>query len=114
MDEVEEYIYTPQSPKVGNRFTLKTGSPDAGYVAPDALHRAFGDLIMANCTCLTQHRTLLPSVRCSEELYTLPEFRTGHYPVSPVLASGDLGHVVDLLGFRTGRYLVRLVLASDA
>jgi len=33
-----------------NRFTLKTGSPDARYVAPDALHRVSGDLITANYT----------------------------------------------------------------
>ena len=43
MDEVEEYKYTPQSPRVGNRFPLKTGSPDAVDVALDALHRASGD-----------------------------------------------------------------------
>ena len=34
--------------------------------------------------------------------------------MSPVLASGDLIHVLDLLGFRTGRYPVRPVLASVA
>ena len=35
---------------LANCFTLKIGSPDAGYVAPDALHRASGDLITANIT----------------------------------------------------------------
>jgi len=29
--------------------------------------------------------------------------------MSPVLASGDNGHVLDLPGIRTGRYPVRLV-----
>jgi len=44
-------INTPhQVQGLDNRFTLKTGSPDAGYVAPDALHQASGDLITANCT----------------------------------------------------------------
>ena len=33
-----------------NRFTLKTGAPNACNVAPDALHRASGDTLTANCT----------------------------------------------------------------
>ena len=50
-----------------NCFTLKTGSQDAGYVAPDALHRASGDLITANCTLsdrasdTTSQRPVTPS-----------------------------------------------------
>ena len=32
-----------------NRFPLKKGSPDAVDVAPDALHRTFGDTSTANC-----------------------------------------------------------------
>ena len=42
MDEVEEYKYFPQSPKVSQPFSSETGSPDALYVAPDSLHRASG------------------------------------------------------------------------
>ena len=34
-----------------NRFTLKMGAPDAGNVAPNVLHRASSDTLMANCTC---------------------------------------------------------------
>ena len=99
-----------------NRFTLKMGSPDA-------LHRASGDTSTANCTVsdrspdATSQRPVLPSgatVRCSEEVYNLPEFRTGRYPASLVLEYGDLGHYVDLPGFRTGRYPVSPVLASSA
>jgi len=33
-----------------NGFPVKTGSPDAVDVAPDALHRASGDTSTANCT----------------------------------------------------------------
>jgi len=50
-----------------NRFTLKMGSPDASYVAPDALHQASGDLITANCTLsdrapdATSQRLVTPS-----------------------------------------------------
>ena len=33
-----------------NHFTLKPRSPDASFVAPDAMHRASGDLITANYT----------------------------------------------------------------
>jgi len=37
-------INTPHEvQRSANRFPLKTGSPDAVNVAPDALHRAFGD-----------------------------------------------------------------------
>jgi len=50
-----------------NRFTLKTGSPDASYVALDALHRASGGLVTANCTLsdrapdATSQRPVAPS-----------------------------------------------------
>ena len=33
-----------------NCFTLKTGAPNAGNVAPDAMHRASRDTLTANCT----------------------------------------------------------------
>ena len=96
-----------------NRFPLKTGSLDAVDVASDALHRAFGDTSMANCTVsnrspdATFQRPVAPSgalrsftnslslrpdttrcVRCSGKVYNLPGYGTGCYPVSPVLASG--------------------------
>ena len=50
-----------------NRYTPKMEAPDAGYVALDALHRAYGDLITANCTLsdrapdATSERPLTPS-----------------------------------------------------
>ena len=47
-----------------NGFTLKTGSPDARYVEPDALHWASGDSKWLTIPSLTGHRTLLPSIRC--------------------------------------------------
>ena len=43
MDEVEEYKYSHEVQRSANCFPLKTGSPDAVDVAPDALHRASGD-----------------------------------------------------------------------
>jgi len=44
-----------------NHFTLKTGAPDACNVAPNALHRASGDTLMANCT-LSNREPNAPSV----------------------------------------------------
>ena len=44
-----------------NHFTLKTGAPDACNVAPNALHRASGDTLMANCT-LSDREPNAPSV----------------------------------------------------
>ena len=96
-----------------NRFPLKTGSLDTVDVAPDALHRASGDTLMANCTVsdrspdatpqrpvasfgaprsFTNSLSLRPDatrhVRCSGKVYNLPGYGTGRYPMSPVLASG--------------------------
>ena len=65
MDEVE-YKHTPLSPRVGQPFTLKTGSPDAVDVAPDTLHRASGD---------TQRLTVLRSDRALDA--------TSQRPVTP-------------------------------
>ena len=100
-----------------NRFPLKTGSPDAHYVAPDALHRAsgasqrlpvllsdrspdansqrpvhrpvLGETLQAPCAW----DRMLPSasgasVWCSGKACNLPGYGTGRYPVRPVLASG--------------------------
>ena len=38
------------------------------------------------------------TVRCSGEFYKLPEFKTGRYPVRPVLASGARGRFTTSLG----------------
>ena len=67
MDEVEEYKYTYKVQRSANRFPLKTGSPDAVDVAPDALHRASGDTSTAKCTVsdrspdATSYRPVAPS-----------------------------------------------------
>jgi len=48
MDKVEEYKYSHQVQGPANRFTLKTGAPNASNVAPNTLHRASGDTLRAN------------------------------------------------------------------
>ena len=56
MDEVEEYKYSPSSPRAGH-YTQKTGAPDAVNVAPHALHQA---------SCDTQRLTVLSSDRAPD------------------------------------------------
>jgi len=69
-------INTPhQVQGLANRYTLKTGAPDAVDVAPDALHRASGD---------TQWLTVLASDRAldatSERPVTPPGVRVNFHP----------------------------------
>jgi len=88
-------INTPhQVQGLANYFKLKTGAPNTGDVAPDALYRASGDPLTANCT-LSDRAPDAPSlgpVAPSGVRVNLhpPGYGTGRSPTSPVLASGAL------------------------